>query len=156
VQKLPTQALPLQRLAPVGVRRAAPRVVPRRGRAVTDRFLRLAPRPQLDQRVNPGAQGERPRVGPDVPPLLLPKTFDRLQVVEVLLDTEAVRRDTQDLYRCYRGVGAEQRQPAVLLLHQHHPDAAPGGAPRRQERLDPLGPHLPVLAGLDYLPAALL
>ena len=69
--KLLAQGPALQRLAPVGVRRPPLRVIPRRGAPVADRLVRLAPGPQLDQRVHPGADVERPHVGPDVAHLLL-------------------------------------------------------------------------------------
>src|SRR5437879_801042 len=83
VQKLLAQALALQRLTAIRVRRPAPRVIPRRITPVADRLARLAPRPQLDQRMDPGADVERPHIGPDVPHLLLAYPLDFLQVVEV-------------------------------------------------------------------------
>ena len=67
----------------------------------------------------------------------------------------AVRHRLQDLHRRRLRVGAEERQPAVLLLDQHHPDHAAGRPPRRQERLDRLGHLLAVLHALHLLPAAL-
>src|SRR5438094_834543 len=99
VPKLFAQAVTVQRLAPVRVRRAARRVVPRRRAAVAQSFVRLAPGPQFDQRVQPGADVERPDVGPDVPDLLLAQALDLLQVVKVLLDAEPIRRGAQDLLR---------------------------------------------------------
>src|SRR5690348_12810058 len=115
LRKLLTEALALQRLAPVGMRRAPLRVVPRRLTAVADRLVRLPPGPQLHQRMHPGADVERPHVGPDVPHLLLTQALHLLEVVEVLLDAEAVRRAAEDLLRTQRHVGAEQRQPAAVL-----------------------------------------
>src|SRR5262249_59407973 len=45
-EKLLAQVEPLQRLAPLGVQRAALRVVPRRRAAVAEHLARLVPRPQ--------------------------------------------------------------------------------------------------------------
>src|SRR3954469_8265285 len=86
LRKFLAEALPLQRLAPVGVRRPALRVVPRRGAAVTDRLPWLAPGPQLRQHMHPGAHVEGAHVCPDVAQLLLAQALDFLEVVEVLLD----------------------------------------------------------------------
>src|SRR5947209_18569041 len=72
LRNLLVDAVPLQRLAPVGVRRPPRGVVPRRRPPVAQRPLRLPPGPQLHQRMRPQAQVERPHVGPDVAQLLLP------------------------------------------------------------------------------------
>src|SRR5579875_241901 len=154
--KFLAKTLTLQGFTPIGVRRTPCGVVPRRRRTIADHLARLVPRPQLHQRMHPGVDVERPHVGPDVPQLLLAPTLDLLEIVEVLLDAEAIRRQTQDLRHRHRRLGAEQGQPAMLLAHQHHPDEAANGTPRRQERFDTLDADLPVLSGLHRLPATLV
>src|SRR5262249_58602819 len=93
---------------------------------------------------------------PDVAHLLLAQPLDFLEVVEVLLDAEAIGGGTQDLLGRQARVGAEQRQPAVVLPDQHDADAPARRPPGRLERLDTLVPDLAVLVGRHHLPAALL
>ena len=83
VQEFLAQALALQRLTAIRVRRAPRRVIPRGITAVADRLARLVPRPQLDQRMHPGPDVERPHVGPDVPHLLLPDPLPSTEVPDM-------------------------------------------------------------------------
>src|SRR5262245_64059970 len=101
------QAPALQGLAAVRVRWPAVRAIPRRLAPITDHLLGLAPRPQLDQHVHPRVDVEGPDVGPDVPHLLLSQSLHLLQVVEVMLDAEAVRRSPQDLRSGQGHIGAD-------------------------------------------------
>src|SRR6476646_2024276 len=154
--KFLAQTLTLQGFTPIGMRRPTLRIVPRRRRAIADRFTRLTPRPQLHQRMHPSIYVERPHIGPDVAHLLLAQSLDLFQVMEVLLNTETLRRHAQDLLCRHRGVGAEQRQPTVFFPHDHHADAAPGWPPSRLEGLDPLDADRAVLTGTHLLPATRL
>lgn len=56
--KFLAQTLTLQRFAPIGVRRPTLRIIPWRRRTIADRLTRLAPRPQLHQRMHPGVNVE--------------------------------------------------------------------------------------------------
>src|SRR3954466_15274979 len=70
------QALTLQGVTTVGVRRPALRVVPRAARPVTQPTRGAPPGPQLHQRVRPQVQVERRHVGPVVTQLLLARPMD--------------------------------------------------------------------------------
>src|SRR5262249_10220079 len=143
-----------QCLAPVRVRWAPLPTIPRRVASVADRLLRPAPRPQLDQHVQPGVDVEGAHIRPDVPQLLFGQPLDLLQVVEVLFDAEPVRGGAQDLFARRGPVGADQGQPAVPPPPQPPPDHTAGRPPRRQEGLDRLGAGRAVLPGPDPPPAA--
>src|SRR5262249_24446679 len=78
---------------------------------------------------------------PAIPTLLLPRPPALFDVLVRLFQCAATRQRLQDLLRRGVGAGAEEGHPAVLLLHQHHPDQPPGRPPGRQERLDLLA-HL--------------
>src|SRR5665213_2869665 len=130
--------------------------VPRAGAAVHQILFRLVPRPSLHQAVHPQVQVEAPLVAVDVAHLLLSRPPDLLLILEHLLLGVAIRHRLQDLYRRHLQAGAEERDPAVLLLDDHHADHAPRRTPRRQEGLDRLGHLLAVLHALHLLPAARL
>src|SRR5258708_1155034 len=63
-------------------------------------------------------------IGPVMPHLLLSRPMHFLKVMEVLLDGGAIGDCFQDLRHRRLGIGTEERDPAVVVVSQYHPDQA--------------------------------
>src|SRR5579875_3697261 len=146
----------LQRLTLVCMRRPTVLPVPRRPAPVYPLRLVTRPRPRLDHAVQYQLDRERPDAGVHVPYLLLACSPYLLDIVEQWLDGAAVGHRFQDRFHRQRRVGAEVSQPALVLTHHHHADAASCRRPRRLEALDGLDHQRAVLHAPDTPPATLL
>src|SRR5712692_2402089 len=78
-------------------------------------------------------------VCPDVADLLLAGAPDLLHVMKILLDRGPVGEGFQNLLHARMEVRAEEREPAVVLPHQHHTNHSAHRPIGREERLVGLG-----------------
>src|SRR5260370_20136600 len=85
-----------------------------------------------------------PYITPKVAHLLLTRTVNFLEIVEVLLDGRAIDNGFQNGLDTGIGIGAKKRHPAALFLDQHDPDEAAGRLVGRQKGLVGLGRFLAV------------